>query len=154
MRYSMGLCPLTRTLTEKCPPCFNCMLPAFTCGQYGECDPYNGQCNCPPGWGGIDCLTPRKCPYLSCSEILAHVYAECDSLADGEERHLREEGKACQCKDGWGGINCNGSSVRSTSSAVLQLFSSLPNRLLLCQLSHPRQHNFIRCHGLGKHDLL
>ncbi|KAF8501793.1 hypothetical protein F5888DRAFT_1608792, partial [Russula emetica] len=75
---------------EKCPPCFNCMLPAFTCGQYGECDPYNGQCNCPPGWGGIDCLTPQ-----------------CDSLADGEERHLREEGKACQCKDGWGGINCN-----------------------------------------------
>ncbi|KAI0306184.1 hypothetical protein B0F90DRAFT_972077 [Multifurca ochricompacta] len=75
---------------EKCPPCFNCMLPAFTCGQYGECDPYNGQCNCPPGWGGIDCLTPQ-----------------CDSLADGEERHLREDGKECQCKDGWGGTNCN-----------------------------------------------
>ncbi|KAI0267848.1 hypothetical protein BC834DRAFT_1040570 [Gloeopeniophorella convolvens] len=66
------------------------MLPAFTCGQYGECDPYNGQCNCPPGWGGIDCLTPQ-----------------CDSLADGEERHLREDGKKCDCKDGWGGINCN-----------------------------------------------
>ncbi|KAH9954037.1 hypothetical protein BC827DRAFT_1245250 [Russula dissimulans] len=67
---------------EKCPPCFNCVLPAFTCAQYGECDPYNGQCNCPPGWGGIDCLTPQ-----------------CDSLADGSERHLREEGKECQCKD-------------------------------------------------------
>jgi len=66
------------------------MLPASTCGQYGECDPYNGQCNCPPGWGGIDCLTPQ-----------------CDSLADGGERHLREEGKECQCKEGWGGINCN-----------------------------------------------
>ncbi|KAF8268139.1 hypothetical protein EI94DRAFT_1212790 [Lactarius quietus] len=74
----------------KCPPCFNCMLPAFTCGQYGECDPYNGQCNCPPGWGGIDCLTPQ-----------------CDSLADGGERHLREDGKECECKEGWGGINCN-----------------------------------------------
>ncbi|KAI9507338.1 hypothetical protein F5148DRAFT_133277 [Russula earlei] len=79
---------------EKCPPCFNCILPAFTCAQYGECDPYNGQCNCPPGWGGIDCLTPQ-----------------CDSLADGSERHLREEGKECQCKDGWGGINCNGLSA-------------------------------------------
>ncbi|KAH9030548.1 hypothetical protein EDB84DRAFT_1494016 [Lactarius hengduanensis] len=74
----------------KCPPCFNCMLPAFTCGQYGECDPYNGQCNCPPGWGGIDCLTPQ-----------------CDSLADGGERHLREDGKECECGEGWGGINCN-----------------------------------------------
>ncbi|KAI9439745.1 hypothetical protein H4582DRAFT_1942565 [Lactarius indigo] len=74
----------------KCPPCFNCMLPAFTCGQYGECDPYNGQCNCPPGWGGIDCLTPQ-----------------CDSLADGGERHLREDGKECECREGWGGINCN-----------------------------------------------
>ncbi|KAI0313645.1 hypothetical protein OF83DRAFT_1065122, partial [Amylostereum chailletii] len=75
---------------DKCPPCFNCMLPAFTCGQYGECNDYNGQCNCPPGWGGIDCLTPQ-----------------CDSLADGVERHLREEGKECECKDGWEGINCN-----------------------------------------------
>ncbi|KAI0067224.1 hypothetical protein BV25DRAFT_1911888 [Artomyces pyxidatus] len=75
---------------DKCPPCFNCLLPAFTCGQYGECDPYNGQCKCPPGWGGIDCLTPQ-----------------CDSLADGDERHLRENGQSCDCKDGWGGINCN-----------------------------------------------
>ncbi len=94
------------------------MLPAFTCGQYGECDPYNGQCNCPPGWGGIDCLTPRESPYPSCSEILAHVNAECDSLADGPERHLREDGKACQCKDGWGGINCNGPFARSTRPDV------------------------------------
>ncbi|GLB40723.1 putative ABC-2 type transporter [Lyophyllum shimeji] len=75
---------------EKCPPCFNCLLPAFTCGQYGNCDPYNGQCKCPPGWGGIDCLIPQ-----------------CDSLADGEHRRLREQGQSCQCKEGWGGINCN-----------------------------------------------
>ncbi|KDQ52639.1 hypothetical protein JAAARDRAFT_39890 [Jaapia argillacea MUCL 33604] len=73
----------------KCPPCFNCLLPAFTCGQYGNCDPYNGQCQCPPGWGGIDCLTPQ-----------------CDSLADGDHRKLRE-GSECECKEGWGGINCN-----------------------------------------------
>ncbi|KAM6490145.1 hypothetical protein JOM56_014337 [Amanita muscaria] len=75
---------------SKCPPCFNCLLPASTCGQYGECNPYNGQCNCPAGWGGIDCLTPQ-----------------CDSLADGEHRRLREDGMSCECRDGWGGINCN-----------------------------------------------
>lgn len=75
---------------EKCPPCFNCLLPVFTCGQYGHCDPYDGQCKCPPGWGGIDCLIPQ-----------------CDSLADADQRRLREEGQPCECKDGWGGINCN-----------------------------------------------
>ncbi|EJU04900.1 hypothetical protein DACRYDRAFT_114221 [Dacryopinax primogenitus] len=76
--------------TDKCPPCFNCQLPAFSCGQYGECSDYDGQCKCPPGWGGIDCLTPL-----------------CDSLADGAERHLRPPGEQCQCKEGWSGINCN-----------------------------------------------
>ncbi|KAL0576839.1 FAD-dependent urate hydroxylase [Marasmius crinis-equi] len=75
---------------EKCPPCFNCMLPAFTCGQYADCSPYDGQCKCPAGWSGIDCLTPQ-----------------CDSLADGEHRRPREPGTQCDCKDGWGGINCN-----------------------------------------------
>ncbi len=29
---------LTSTLLDdKCPPCFNCLLPAFTCGQVGLC---------------------------------------------------------------------------------------------------------------------
>ncbi|KAG1759716.1 hypothetical protein EDD22DRAFT_904851 [Suillus occidentalis] len=74
---------------DKCPPCFNCLLPAFTCGQFGHCDEYDGQCKCPPGWGGIDCLLPQ-----------------CGSLADGVERPLRED-DPCQCKEGWGGINCN-----------------------------------------------
>ncbi|KAH8117946.1 hypothetical protein DFH11DRAFT_867335 [Phellopilus nigrolimitatus] len=75
---------------DECPPCFNCLLPAFTCGQYGECNAYDGQCKCPPGWGGIDCLTPQ-----------------CDSLADGEHRRMWKDGEECSCKDGWGGINCN-----------------------------------------------
>ncbi|KAI6148278.1 hypothetical protein EDD17DRAFT_1889696 [Pisolithus thermaeus] len=74
---------------DKCPPCFNCLLPAFTCGQFGRCNEYNGQCKCPPGWGGIDCLIPQ-----------------CDSLADGDHRTLRGD-KPCECKDGWAGINCN-----------------------------------------------
>ncbi|KAF9232949.1 hypothetical protein BU15DRAFT_90525 [Melanogaster broomeanus] len=74
---------------DKCPPCFNCLLPAFTCGQFGNCNEYDGQCKCPPGWGGIDCLTPQ-----------------CDSLADGDHRTLRGD-EPCQCREGWGGINCN-----------------------------------------------
>ncbi|KAJ7253436.1 hypothetical protein C8J57DRAFT_624668 [Mycena rebaudengoi] len=75
---------------DNCPSCFNCQLPRFTCGQYGLCDEYDGQCKCPAGWGGIDCLIPQ-----------------CDSLADQDQRRLREDGKSCDCKDGWGGINCN-----------------------------------------------
>ncbi|KAH9053006.1 hypothetical protein EDB83DRAFT_2395574 [Lactarius deliciosus] len=75
----------------KCPPCFNCMLPAFTCGQYGECDPYNGQCNCPPGWGGIDCLTPRMYPFRTQLRNSLRIHHLCE----------------CECEEGWGGINCN-----------------------------------------------
>lgn len=95
---------------DKCPPCFNCLLPAFTCGQYGDCDPYNGQCQCPPGWGGIDCLVPQ-----------------CDSLADGSERRLREDGKECECKDGWGGINCNGMHSAMYPTFYTKYLPSLPN---------------------------
>ncbi|KAF8339814.1 uncharacterized protein EI90DRAFT_2967001 [Cantharellus anzutake] len=84
---------------DKCPPCFNCLLPAFTCGQYGECNPYDGQCRCPPGFGGIDCMTPL-----------------CGALADGDHRYPRPEGEECECKDGWGGINCN---VCQTDEACL-----------------------------------
>ncbi|KAF8604728.1 hypothetical protein BDV93DRAFT_440195 [Ceratobasidium sp. AG-I] len=75
---------------RRCPPCFNCLLPAFTCGQFGECSDFDGQCKCPPGYSGIDCLTPQ-----------------CGSLADGKERHPRPDGETCECKEGWSGINCN-----------------------------------------------
>ncbi|ODO01783.1 hypothetical protein I350_06612 [Cryptococcus amylolentus CBS 6273] len=78
------------TTPPGCPPCFNCLLPAFNCGNGGECNPYDGQCKCPPGFGGQDCLTPL-----------------CGALSDGDERFPREDGELCDCKDGWGGINCN-----------------------------------------------
>ncbi|KAI0787590.1 hypothetical protein C8Q74DRAFT_1252688 [Fomes fomentarius] len=81
---------VTNRPPERCPPCFNCQLDAFTCGNFGECSKFDGQCKCPPGWAGIDCLTPQ-----------------CDSLADGDHRRQREDGKECECKDGWSGINCN-----------------------------------------------
>lgn len=73
----------------NCPPCFNCMLPAFECAQYSACNKYNGKCSCPPGFGGEDCSQPV-----------------CGSLADGIERLPRTEDQ-CDCKEGWGGINCN-----------------------------------------------
>ncbi|GAA5876426.1 hypothetical protein JCM1840_006022, partial [Sporobolomyces johnsonii] len=76
---------------EECPPCnpFNCVLPAFTCLNNAVCNDYNGQCICPPGFGGEDCAKPL-----------------CGSLADGQERFPRE-GDTCTCEEGWTGINCN-----------------------------------------------
>ncbi|BEI83347.1 hypothetical protein CcaverHIS002_0312150 [Cutaneotrichosporon cavernicola] len=75
---------------DDCPPCFNCLLPAFNCGQFGECNQFDGLCRCPAGFGGQDCLTPL-----------------CGSLADGDERFPRPDKELCKCNDGWGGINCN-----------------------------------------------
>ncbi|KAL6298547.1 hypothetical protein BKA93DRAFT_810707 [Sparassis latifolia] len=90
--YAYELAPslVTTRRPEECPPCFNCQLDRFSCGHFGECSNYDGQCKCPEGWAGIDCLTPQ-----------------CDSLADGEKRRQREDGQKCECKDGWGGVNCN-----------------------------------------------
>lgn len=34
--------------------------------------------------------------------------AVCGALSDGGERYPRPAGELCECKDGWGGINCNG----------------------------------------------
>lgn len=85
---------------DQCPPCFNCLLPAFQCKQFAKCNEFNGGCLCPPGFGGNDCLEPV-----------------CGSLADGERRHVRT-GKDCDCKDGWSGLNCN---VCETDSACAPL---------------------------------
>lgn len=75
---------------DKCPPCFNCMLPSFTCMQFGRCSEYNGQCVCPDGFGGQDCSKPLD-----------------GSLADGKQRYPRD-GNESHCKDGWSGLLCNG----------------------------------------------
>lgn len=74
---------------KDCPPCFNCNLPAHSCGQFAPCSEYSGKCDCPAGYGGDNCLEPL-----------------CGSLARGPDRPKRE-GKTCDCDDGWTGINCN-----------------------------------------------
>lgn len=79
------------TRPDECPPCFNCQLPAFNCANSGRCRSYDGQCDCPTGFGGQDCLAPL-----------------CGSPIKGNERFPREgEDGECQCDDGWGGYNCN-----------------------------------------------
>jgi ABC-type multidrug transport system ATPase subunit/ABC-type multidrug transport system permease subunit len=74
---------------DKCPPCFNCMLPAFECKQFSKCNEFNGQCECIDGFGGQDCSEPL-----------------CGSLSKNNNRPIRE-GDECKCEEGWGGINCN-----------------------------------------------
>ncbi|KAG9249075.1 hypothetical protein BJ878DRAFT_485421 [Calycina marina] len=86
---------------DDCPPCFNCLLPAFTCGQYSECQQYDGKCSCPAGFGGEDCLWPV-----------------CGSLADGKDRPQRA-GEYCDCKDGWTGINCNVCTTNHACNALM-----------------------------------
>ncbi|KAK9368703.1 hypothetical protein V1509DRAFT_622536 [Lipomyces kononenkoae] len=78
--------PLGSAASDKC---FNCLLPAYTCLQYADCRPYDGHCDCPPGFGGDDCSVPV-----------------CGSLAGGRDRMPRT-GHSCECDDGWEGLNCN-----------------------------------------------
>ncbi|KAI0410028.1 hypothetical protein F4802DRAFT_11111 [Xylaria palmicola] len=85
-----------------CPPCFNCLLPAYECGQFADCNTYNGKCECPPGFGGDDCLQPT-----------------CGSLARGRDRPIRE-GDTCECDDGWTGINCNVCTEDTACNALME----------------------------------
>lgn len=49
---------------ENCPPCFNCLLPAFPCSHFSTCNQYDGRCSCPPGFGGDNCSVPGKASLL------------------------------------------------------------------------------------------
>ena len=40
--------------------------------------------------------------------ILLSLILVCGALTDGDERYPRPDGELCDCKEGWGGINCNG----------------------------------------------
>ncbi|KAI9682035.1 MAG: hypothetical protein M1817_000089 [Caeruleum heppii] len=86
---------------DGCPPCFNCLLPAFECKQFARCDQYNGKCSCPAGFGKEDCSEPL-----------------CGSLADGKERLPRTE-QYCDCEDGWEGINCNVCATDKACNALM-----------------------------------
>ncbi|KAI1632186.1 hypothetical protein F4809DRAFT_108929 [Biscogniauxia mediterranea] len=87
---------------SDCPPCFNCLLPAHECGQYAECNEYNGKCECPEGFGGDDCLEPT-----------------CGSLARGKDRPIRS-GDTCECDEGWTGINCNVCTENKACDALME----------------------------------
>ena len=42
------------------PTCFNCITtPDDKCDNFGTCNLNNGKCNCPDGFGGENCRTPR-----------------------------------------------------------------------------------------------
>src|SRR3954454_18899485 len=49
---------------------FNCLLPAFDCGQYSDCNQFNGKCDCPPGFGGDDCLSPGMNKSYRCTRFM------------------------------------------------------------------------------------
>lgn len=89
---------------ETCPPCFNCNLANFECKQFSSCNPYTGLCECIEGFGGNDCSQPL-----------------CGALSDGQNgRPVREgDDTSCECKPGWGGINCNLCTEDSVCDAFL-----------------------------------
>ncbi|KAI0976907.1 hypothetical protein F4678DRAFT_128699 [Xylaria arbuscula] len=87
---------------DNCPPCFNCLLPAHECGQFADCNTYSGQCDCPAGFGGDDCLQPT-----------------CGSLARGKDRPIRS-GDTCDCDEGWTGINCNVCTDNKACNALME----------------------------------
>ena len=77
---------------DKCPPCFNCMLPLFECKQFSTCNEFSGRCDCIDGFGGDDCSVPL-----------------CGSLEDDNNNRPQRSpnDSSCLCEDGWSGINCN-----------------------------------------------
>lgn len=86
-----------------CPSCFNCLNPSDTCRQFATCNKFNGKCSCPPGFGGDDCSQPL-----------------CGALPDGDQREPRRSDEdTCECKQGWGGINCNLCKTNDACNAMM-----------------------------------
>lgn len=69
--------------------CFNCAA-GGKCLHYGDCDNSTGICQCPTGFGGLNCSQPV-----------------CGSLAMGSKRPLRPTNQSCECTDDFSGVNCN-----------------------------------------------
>ncbi|POS80611.1 ABC transporter [Diaporthe helianthi] len=115
---------------KDCPPCFNCLLPAFSCAQYSDCNSYNGQCSCPAGFGGVDCIEPL-----------------CGSLARGNEHRQMRDGKTCECDDGWDGLNCNVCTDDRACNALMetqeggvcyQMGNVLKNNYQMCDVTNEK----------------
>ncbi|KAF2643330.1 hypothetical protein P280DRAFT_249862 [Massarina eburnea CBS 473.64] len=87
---------------DGCPPCFNCNLDDFQCHQFAPCLKGNGKCSCTPGFGGEDCSTPL-----------------CGALPDGNANRAPRQGDTCDCKEGWGGINCNVCQTNQACNAMM-----------------------------------
>jgi len=62
---------------------------------------------------------------------------ECDSLADGDHRRPRDGDNPCECKDGWGGINCNGTPPKGSASVIL-ISLQFASRMIPVPTSHWR----------------
>ncbi|CDI87491.1 EGF-like domain-containing protein, putative [Eimeria praecox] len=90
-----GVCNSANTC--ECAPEFpapNCkdLCSEVHCSNDGKCDPTNGQCECPPGWGGSECTVPKPCG--EGGEVCAGN-STCDS-----------QSSSCVCKPGYTGENC------------------------------------------------
>ncbi|KNE58552.1 hypothetical protein AMAG_04118 [Allomyces macrogynus ATCC 38327] len=97
-----------------CPPCFNCMLPAFPCRNDGQCSSSTGRCMCPPGFGGDDCTEPL------CTR---------DSVCDA----LVPTGQNGTCYSGALAVNRNHHQCRVTNKKIVALLKEqVPEVTMFC----------------------
>lgn len=70
----------------RCVCSFNCLLPVFSCKQFAECSSHDGKCECPPGFGGDNCLSPRM--FLSYEQRLGSRGGVLANVATKSVGHL------------------------------------------------------------------
>lgn len=113
----------------------DCQLPFYNCGQFGECNEYDGSCSCPSGYGGQDCvscnlnLLPSNVhfsysvlPLPSNFHLVYHLNQLsplCGSPLDGAKRFPRENDDDQCCSPGYHGQTCNVCSSDASCSDVL-----------------------------------